>query len=167
LIVTKESLIPTATVIHYDPRTVSWVATTTDTVVTVIGNTTSVVLVRTFTYTYVLTTSVPLTNVIVIPMIVTETTTKWTTYNQTTVLTTTLTSTTTTASTYTQTIWTTVTSPPRAAAAPPNVLNQLRNLIEFTLCSVFVVGMLAYRERSVAVTRKMSFHINSGSYSEI
>ncbi len=146
--VTKETFIPTVTVTRYDPRTLSWTATTTDTVATVIGNTTYTMLVRTLVYTYVFTTSVPATYVLGIPTVTTETTARWTSFNTTTVLTTTITFTTTSASTYTWTVWTTLTTPPKAPIISPPALNQARALAELVLCSALVAGILVFRKRS-------------------
>jgi len=150
LTATKESLIPTVTLTRYDPRTLSWTATTTDTIATVIGNTTYTLLVRTLTHTYVFTTAVPVTYVYGIPTVITETTTRWASFNQTTAFTTTMTFTATSASIYTRTVWTTVTAPPGAAIIPPNAPNQARGFVELVLCSAFVAGMLVFRKRSIS-----------------
>jgi len=146
----ETSFIPTVTLTRYDPRTLSWVATTTDTVVTVIGNATYTLLVRTLTHTYVFTTSVPLTDFIVIPTVITKTTTRWTSFNQTTAFTTTMTLTATSASTYTRTVWTTVTAPPGAAITLPNASNQARGYIELVLYSTLLAGVLVFRRRSIS-----------------
>ena len=145
----ETSFIPTVTLTRYDPRTLSWVATTTDTVVTVIGNATYTLLVRTLTHTYVFTTSVPATYVYGIPTVITETTTRWTSFNQTTAFTTTMTFTATSASTYTRTVWTTVTAPPGAAFVPSNTPNQARGFAEFVLYSALAAGVLVVRRRSI------------------
>ena len=146
---TETSFIPTVTLTRYDPRTLSWTATTTDTVATVIGNTTYTLLVRTLTHTYVFTTSVPATYVYGIPTVITETTTRWTSFNQTTAFTTTMTFTATSASTYTRTVWTTVTAPPGAVIISPNDSSHTRGFVELILCSALVAGMLVFRRRSI------------------
>jgi len=147
--VTKASLIATITVTRYDPRTVNWTATTTDTVVTVIGNTTYTMLTRTLVHTYVFTTSVPVTYVYGIPTVITETTTRWIGFNQTTVFTTTITSMVTSASTYTRTVWTTITAPPGAAIISPTAPNQAKGFAELILCSALAAGVLVFRRRSL------------------
>jgi len=147
---TQTSFIPIVTLTRYDPRTLSWTATTTDTVTTVIGNTTYTLLVRTLTHTYVFTTSVPLTDVIVIPTVITGTTTRWISFNQTTTFTTTMTFNATSASTYTRTVWTTVTAPPGAAVISPNDPGHTRGFVELILCSTLVAGMLVFRRRSIS-----------------
>lgn len=145
-VVTRTSFIATIAETRYDPRTVSWIATTTDTVVTVIGNTTHVMLTRTLVYSYVFTTSVPVTYFVGIPTVVTETTTRWTSFNQTVTLTTTMTSTASSASTYTRTIWTTVTAPPGAAVLSQSASNRTDGFAALAFCSTLVAGVLVLRK---------------------
>jgi len=147
--VTKETFIPIVTLTRYESLTLRGTATTTDTVATVIGNTTYTLLVRTLVYTYVFTTSVPATSVLVIPTVITETTARWTSFNTTTVLTTTITFTTTSASTYTWTVWTTLTTPPKSPIISPPALNHARDFAELVLCSALVAGILVFRKRSL------------------
>jgi len=142
--------IPTMTLTRYDPLTLSMTATTTNTVATVIGNTTYAFLVRTLVYTYVFTTSVPVPLVTGIPTVITETTARWKSFNTTTILTTTITFTATGTSTYTRTVWTTVTAPPGAAIIPTTILSQTRGFAELVLCSALVAGTLMIRRRSIS-----------------
>jgi len=148
--ITRASVINPITVTRYSLQTLNLPATTTNTLVTVIGNTTYTMLTRTFVYTYVFTTSVPEAYVLGIPTVITETTTRWTSFNQTTVLTTTITFTGTSTSTYTRTVWTTVTAPPGAAVISPTAPNQAKGFAELAFCSVLVAGMLVFRKRSIS-----------------
>jgi len=150
LTVTKESIVPTVTLTRYDPRTLSFTATTIDTVATVIGNTTYTLLVRTLVQTYVFTTSVPVTYAYGIPTVITEIVTRWTSFNTTTILMTTITFTGTSTSTYTRTVWTTVTAPPGAAVISPTAPNQVKGFAELVFCSVLVAGMLVFRKRPIS-----------------
>jgi len=142
--VTKASLIAPITLTRYDPRTVNWTATYTDTVVTVMDNTTYAMLTRTLVHTYVFTTSVPVTYVHGIPTVISETTTQWVSVNRTLTLTTTITSTISSTSVYTRTVWTTATAPPGGGITSP----QSQGLMEMALCSALLAGVIAFRRRS-------------------
>jgi len=145
--ITRASVINPITVTRYSLQTLNLTAATTNTLVTVIGNTTYTMLTRTLVYTYVFTTSVPEAYVLGIPTVITETITRRTSFNQTTTLTTTITSTKTSASTYTRTVWTTVTAPPGAAIISPTAQNQAKGFAQTVIFSAVVVAMLVFRRR--------------------
>lgn len=148
--VTRESLIAPITSTGYDPYMISWTATYTQTIATVVSNTTVTQFVRTLTNTYVVTTSIPITYVLGIRTVVTETSSRWTSFNQTTVITTTITTAESSPSTYTRTVWTTITSlPPGLSIYAPPTKGQTEGLAPLFFCSAFATGILILRRRTV------------------